>query len=838
MSRPPIHRPVPSPRGDARYFAPDFAALVDLAETLARERHGIEIPARGRGLARTLIEMPALLAHVLGEHQGLYGREAHLGTAELAETLVRHALRLAHTPDPGVAATGLAAFTVKPGLRGTLAAGFALQSQPLGEAKAETYETLADLTLDAGWNAILPIEAETDDPVRAVAGLLVVTAAERPGLDPGEIVLLEGRGQLGLFRIADPAEGDDPLTLRLRHLGGHGYDEAPGAGHWDAGYRLHARPATEARLFGWNAPPTLWPAEALAQAVSIDREKAGETAGDVVFGYEEPGDLSSVLMLADPVPPPPVDAPVALVWPGAGLALRLVQADEVTAIFVRIETVTRPTVATPVEDGRTVVKITQEQTEIATRLAGRVLALTLARPDGGTRRWKTWPLDARFLAGWSKRIALARRRPNPAPLEPAFAVAADLTGMRPGRPAILRHRTTGAVHEATVGAIDREAEGWRLRLEVAGGFPSGWTLGTAEVLANVARISHGETRAEILGGSDGVSPHQGFALKGAPVTRLPAALGPAMALEVRVDGVLWDGAADFHAAGPGARIYTTATDAEGRVTLRFGGEGRGAIPPLGRRNVTALYREGLGVRGNAGEGRVKRIRKASPLIAEVTNPLPLRGGADPAGAADIARQATRPVRVFDRAVSVADHADLALLYPGIVRAGARLIDGAGIELVAADAEGNGPADRAAFLGFLDARRDTGLPLVLADPLAVPVRLSVRIERDRAYLAEAVRLAVEEALIGPRGLFTFAGRNLGQRQALSDLLARLRVLPGVAGLVPRHFGLVGATPAVAGPDLAEILHVTGRQWLSLGAADLWIDMVEPGLLHRATTGGMA
>ena len=90
----------------------------------------------------------------------------------------------------------------------------------------------------------------------------------------------------------------------------------------------------------------------------------------------------------------------------------------------------------------------------------------------------------------------------------------------------------------------------------------------------------------------------------------------------------------------------------------------------------------------------------------------------------------------------------------------------GIELVAADADGNGPSDLAAFLAFLDARRDTGLPLSVVPPQAVEVRLSLRVERDRAYLAEAVRRSVEEALLGGggvAGLFTFAGRDLSAPQ---------------------------------------------------------------------------
>lgn len=141
MSRPPFRRDLTSPRGidpetgRGRYFGPCFADLVALADTLARERHGLEIPDRTRGLARSMVEVPALFAHTLGEHQSHYAEEAFLATARRSDSLVAHARRLAYTPDHGIAATGLATFTVKPGLRGTVPVNFALQSEPEGEPR-------------------------------------------------------------------------------------------------------------------------------------------------------------------------------------------------------------------------------------------------------------------------------------------------------------------------------------------------------------------------------------------------------------------------------------------------------------------------------------------------------------------------------------------------------------------------------------------------------------------------------------------------------------------------------------------------------------------------------
>ena len=854
MSRPPIHRTVPSPRGidQGRYFGPDFSALVALAETVARDQHGIEVPAKRRGLARTLIELPALLAHVLGEHQSLYAREAFIGSSERADNLTRHARKLAYSPDPGVAATGLVAFTVKPGLKGTLPKGFALQSSPLGETKAQTYETLAEAHVDAGWNAIRPAEAEVSDPVHTDRGYVTLGLAARHGLDEGEIVLLTGRSKVGVFRVAFTFPGENPPRIVLYNIGGHGFADMGTKADWQFGYTILARPKVEARLFGWNAQSALWPPAALASPGRYTAPPTTQT-GTKAHGYETPASVGSELMLAEAIAPPPVpNAYMAIIEPTVATPYVLAQVGETVVSFVRSEVVDQPeiTTTTPPSGTPPAGSVVMAKKVAEARLSARVTTLGLRMvPQDTPKTWNTFPLDGRVLADWTKEIAVTKMIPNAALLQPEFTVAADLSAMRPGRAVILRRVSKGEVREATVAAVKApieepghqfdEPQNWSVVLEVAGGFPTDWPVGDVELLGNVARISHGESKSEILGSSDGVTPHQAFALKNAPVTRLPGALGAQIALDLRVDGVLWDLLEDFHGQGSDARVYTGEDAADGQVTLRFGGEGRGAIPPAGRRNVTADYREGLGTLGNAGAGRVSRIRKSSPLLVQVTNPLAISGGADAAGASDIARQAVRPVKVFDRAVSVDDHADLALLFPSIARAAARWLDAGGIELVAADATGNGPADLQAFMAFMDARRDTGLPLTIIAPQAVDLTVELRVERDSAWLAEAVRLSVQEALLGGTfrpGLFTFAGRELSGPQSLSGLYARLLDLPGVAAVEAVRFHFAATGVSAGQPLVADIIHASTRQWLRLGPSALKIHMVEPGLLDRALTGG--
>jgi predicted phage baseplate assembly protein len=839
MSRPPIYRRPPSPRGDPAtpgtgYFDPDFAALVALAETVARDGPGLVIPPKGRGLARTLIELPAVLAHLLGAHQSLYAREAFIATAQLPDSLTRHARKLAYEPDAGVAATGLAAFTAKPGLAGTLHAGFGLQSTAKGEVKAQAYETLEPLELNAAWNALRPADAMVPTPMVFADGLIELPLASRHGLDRDAVVLLEGQGRAAVLRVDDPLDDAPTPRIRLRRIGGPLNETWPVVA---AGYRLHSRPAIQERLFGSTANPSAFPPDRVA--VPTAYVEPTDTATNR-FGYVLPTGaavLGSRLYLVREVDTPAQGAFAALVSPSSAEALRVTAVDSHFVQFRVGLRGSRPTVG--VSDTGAI-RVGTEDVNTTVETGARVTALGLADATTGSARTfatnRPFPLDATLLTSWAETVAVAPLSPNPVPLGTEVPLAEDLSTMRPGRTVILRHTGNGTVIAATLTRLQAPIFSlpWTVTLAPAAGatIPADFTRSSVEILANVARVSHGETKVEVAGGSDGVTPHQSFALKGTPVTRLPGAMGAEIALSVRVGGVLWELREDFHAAGPDTPALRADTDAEGTVTLRFGGEGRGAVPPAGRRSIEAAYREGLGRIGDIEAGRLVRIRKASPLIDAVTNPLPVRGGTDPASTDDLVRQATRPVRLFDRAVSVADHADLALLFPGVARAAARWT-GYAVEVTAADATGAGIADRAALRAFLDARRDTTLPLLLLDPQPVDVSIALRVERSAAHLADAVRLAVQEALLGegpPPGLFAFASRALSAPQSLSGLYACLRPLAGVTGLEATRFALA--------PDsgVADILHATDRQWLRLLPSALDITIVEPGLLTQDIQGG--
>ncbi|MFD0346349.1 hypothetical protein ACFQ0M_10225 [Kitasatospora aburaviensis] len=119
-----------------------------------------------------------------------------------------------------------------------------------------------------------------------------------------------------------------------------------------------------------------------------------------------------------------------------------------------------------------------------------------------------------------------------------------------------------------------------------------------------------------------------------------------------------------------------------------------------------------------------RLVDAVPGLRAVTNPLPAEGAADPETADGIRRNAPASLRTLNRAVSVTDHTELALAFPGIARARASTAPaggeglGVGTEIRLTVAR----ADRQPLTGdhltrlrrYLDARRDANQPLRIVD----------------------------------------------------------------------------------------------------------------------------
>lgn len=847
MSRPPrpysgqsTTSPPSTGRGAMDYMPSEFADLVERQRALAASELKLVSTGQEGDFAGTLMELSALVAHVLGVYQDRYAGESFLGTAQSARSLVRHGRRLGYEPDPGLAATGYLLINVPDGLSGTVPQGFAVSSAPVGEKKAQDYETLEDVPVHHLHNELRPRQRmesyALDDPYR------FEVHGGRLGLVPGDVIVIETDAQeLSAHTVVKVVEAEDGATTLI-----HVEQPLPA---WEVrqGFRMFARPATTTHLFGWDAPSLTYTDDDLRSGKYEEDPEKHEGRGYVVPNYDD-----AELYLSRELDKLEVNAPLIRLDGDAPMAFRLV-AHTSKPVILRKTGATVVTTYVPGKDGQPAA--VTELVPHTNELAATVTAIQ-ARNYWGYMLYRAQQdiRASRWLFDFQLMVPLVHERPAQALVTQPLRLEGEIEGLEPGQLIALSSvddiDEEGDVEIAEItsvgvtGTLRAEVIGRRGLLAEAGAVASGdsligfrivepstggreWKLGELRLQGNVARISHGKTSEEVLGDSDGVTPFLRFPLKNSPLTHLPGPNGAVPALEVRVGGVLWTRVEDFYESDPYDRHYLLQRDEAGTTFVVFGDGSHGAIPPAGRKHLSARYRVGLGRIGNAEPGLVDRVKKAHPLVRRAHNPIAISGGAEPAGAEDVRTQATRYIRTFGRAVSVQDHADLALLYPGVSRAVAHrtMVGGdaetqvggrLGIRVTVAGASGEQPGALGDLLKFLDARRDPIVPLEVVGPSTRDVVVKVYVEYDRAYLPEAVQAAIREAFYGQRdgapGLFTFEGRELGQPAHLSEVYAAITAVPGVAFAQVTTFDVNTAPNAT--PRVVDIIRAEPGEWLRL------------------------
>lgn len=840
MSRPPYPHAAESTGGEQTgdlehldYLSLQYADLLALEEDLAVTRLGRPRTQRATEIeeadvARTFMELSALVGHLLSVYQRYYAGEAFISTAQASSSLVRHAHRLAYDPDPGLAASGYAVFVTKDLVGGTVAAGLPLASVPLGEIKSQDYETRDDLIVDAALNELVPLAARRPVTIPASARELRLQGVGY-GLQSGDKVAFVGPQWRG-FVVEDAVEdaAEDATTVYLDRTVGAAIDVAAAS----SPPTLLAHPALTLRPFGAGADPALFaPADVKAatgaMGGSVPRywyvvqraDGGGYNAADIYLAEQAPRPLAGEYVLRST---------------GTGFAVLEVTAEIVAAVTLNREVAqsftTQTVTLNKLEGGGFSSELTPHtiSQNVLSHISGTVTAFRASDQAGTPVTRPAQPFPADWLADWAVEAPLAADEPNPAPAVEPLELAGLLPALTPGRPLVFSDRAETLAQVVAIRRVELDDGAGVTRLWWDAVTPppaGGWHLDDLKIFGNVARVSHGRTVQETLGGSDGVSPFQRFALRESPLTVLPGVSGGEPELEVRVDDVLWERVQDFAESGPDDRHYRSVTD-EVLVTSVVFGDGRnGAVPPSGKKNITAVYRVGLGVAGDVEPRRLSRLKRAHPLLDRVVNFTPVTGGAEPADAAAIRSQSTRWIRTFDRAVSVSDLADLALTMPGIARAASSWDQARGAVLVVATAEGEAPPALDAVRAFLDTRRDVSVPLVLGGPRTRAVQIGVNLEPDPAYLVEAVKDSLRAALYGDDpdapGMFTFPARGLGQPAFLSDVYARLEAVEGVIGVRVDRFqsdedGLV-----------ADVITADVDEWLRLDPNDLTITTLAVG-----------
>jgi predicted phage baseplate assembly protein len=743
-----------------------------------------------------LLDAVAAMGDVLTFYGERIASEAFLRTAVERRSILELARLIGYELRPGVAASTLLAFTVEdpPGEVSsalspritTVDAGVRVQSIPGQGEKPQTFETIEPIEARVEWNAMRPKRTTGQDMAYSPDALWFAGTAT--GLNPGDFVLIVA-GVPG-----DPIGPNDWEARRVSQV----------IADFDADRtfaRLEARPAestywptltrpvhvhalrTQASIFGhnaadWRTMSSNFKCHYLQRndgcALTPTELANWPNFGDIFTTGAVSWQVTGVIEL-DAVHPISADSWLVLSSPGVSRLYNVIGASVI---------------------GRARFGISGKVSEVVIRGSGFTDFL-------GWRR-------AINVYAESEELELSEIPIFPPETDGSAQIVIDrpLTELPAGRRLLLTGTDADTGEEVSDEMVLDH-------LEDIGGYgvlaftdapDHRYLLDSLTIHGNVARATHGESAAEVLGAGNAARPFQQFTLKQPPLThvRAPGATaGTASTLEVRVNDLRWEEVPSFHGRAPAEHVYTTRLDDEGHTVVQFGDGVHGARLPTGVENVRAAYRRGIGLGGNLDPGQLTTLLTKPLGIKEAINPIASTGGDDPEPRDAARENAPLTVLTLGRVVSLRDYEDFARAYAGIGKAMATWSwDGErrGVFITVAGPDGTAIEQSVLDL-LLDAIRDAGDPHValrVATYRKATFTTAYHLETDPAHEKAAVHAATVAAL---RDAFGFDARAFGQQVPLSDVIATIARVPGVVGV---DVDTLGRTDGVGGSGLLEPL----------------------------------
>jgi predicted phage baseplate assembly protein len=223
----------------------------------------------------------------------------------------------------------------------------------------------------------------------------------------------------------------------------------------------------------------------------------------------------------------------------------------------------------------------------------------------------------------------------------------------------------GSATHPLVGAIKTPVQGAPVRVPVSGWIglrfaarPAGLAL--RALTFNAAPASAALTVKNELVGRGNRRSDQVLRLGNGQV--LPDSLELVVQDVPRDEFVRWRRVENFDTAGPDDRVFVLDPEAG---LVYFGDGIGGAVPGLDARIVAVRYRHGGGAASEVGVNVVTQAETIPAAVADVTNPVPARGGRDAETLEQARRRAPRELRTMGRAVTADDYAFLAAQTPGV-----------------------------------------------------------------------------------------------------------------------------------------------------------------------------
>lgn len=333
---------------------------------------------------------------------------------------------------------------------------------------------------------------------------------------------------------------------------------------------------------------------------------------------------------------------------------------------------------------------------------------------------------------------------------------------------------------------------------------------TVTVYANVALVTEGETKEEVLGSGDASVPFQRFSPHSEPLTYVPStsSSGSASTLKVYVDGVQWHEVKSLYGCGPKDKVFVAQRDENGKVEVKFGDGINGSRLPTGQENVRAVYRKGLGKSGNVDAGKLSLLMKVPLGIKSVKNPIAASGGADPEDLESARTNAPLDMFTLGRLVSLQDYEDFCRAFAGIGKALATWTWNGQVRGVLVTVAGQGGDDVTEdsvlyknLLAEMHRAGDPTIPIELRSYQKAFFRVSTSIKIDPDYQADWVLSQVRRSVLAR---FSFYARSFGQNVYLSEVMAAIQSVPGVMAAKVSQLYKVTARKEMKSAKFGEVL----------------------------------
>lgn len=230
--------------------------------------------------------------------------------------------------------------------------------------------------------------------------------------------------------------------------------------------------------------------------------------------------------------------------------------------------------------------------------------------------------------------------------------------------------------------------------------------------------------------------------------------------------------------------WAQSTDENGVVTISFGDDINGAVPPSGL-NIYAAYRVGGGTVGNLAANQIVDI--ASPIVGvSVSSSTAMTGGANAESIDQIRTNAPRAYRTQDRAVTLKDFGNLALGVSSVSQANAVANTYTNVT-VYCTAVGNTTPTQGLLdvvTSYLQDRAMAGATVTAQAASFVSVNIGstgspVVVGCDPRYNPSAIQTKATQAI---QGLFDPANVTFGQRMSVSSVYSAINAIPGVSYVV--------------------------------------------------------